>query len=575
MSKAESWIRTVSDETRRLFALLVLYRWLSLIPPVIFTIIELLNGALQPIRLLTLASAICLSSLITLYSPRLNSAFQKHPWLLIFDLGLVAGIMAGTGGWRSPYSLYALSPLMAAAFFFQLRGAVISTSIFVPLYLTAVLASSRWEGGSPDWLTVITNAVGLYLISGVLGFAGMLLSRLRATGKDLIMANRNLGAAHRELEVLHALTTAIHGAADIEAVQEEVLLALTTQLGFERAVIGLVDQSDNVITGWIGRVREGTATEIRRPVHPARIPLSRNSGVVVQALLDGRTCRASREACILAEWVKAQFGMEGCFVVPMRWGVQPVGILLVDMPDSEKDSTRLASLEAIAQQSAVALGMMLTRLRRAQERAVHEERARLALEIHDTVSQSLFGIVFTLDGLLKLLPADSEVIRPELELALQTAESARKEIRHAIHDLWPEEITAAAFEEDLSKYVADTLQASNLQMRFDIRGEFALLSSEARRSLYRVSQESLTNVANHAAASEVSVCVDVGDGRARLSIRDDGRGFEPEIALAQVYGKGHFGLRGMRERALALGGTCEIFSQPGAGTTIIVDLPTR
>ncbi|MFN2121932.1 MAG: sensor histidine kinase, partial [Candidatus Promineifilaceae bacterium] len=78
-----------------------------------------------------------------------------------------------------------------------------------------------------------------------------------------------------------------------------------------------------------------------------------------------------------------------------------------------------------------------------------------------------------------------------------------------------------------------------------------------------------------AGASNSRICVDVSNGRAQSIIRDDGRGFDPQEILDQPYRDDHFGLRGMQERALALGGTCRIYSQPGAGTSIVIDLPAN
>ena len=80
---------------------------------------------------------------------------------------------------------------------------------------------------------------------------------------------------------------------------------------------------------------------------------------------------------------------------------------------------------------------------------------------------------------------------------------------------------------------------------------------------------------HHAGASNSRICVDVSNGRAQSIIRDDGRGFDPQAILSQTYSDDHFGLRGMQERALALGGTCRIYSQPDAGTSIVIDLPAN
>ena len=562
---------------QRVFKLLVLYRWLSLIPPLVFIFLSFSTGNGQLRHLLTLVAAVLATSVISLFSPQLNRALRIRPWLLLIDLLSVAAFVALSGGWRSPYYLYALSPLMAAALFFQLRGAYLATTLFLPFYITAIFFATALGSGGPDWFTVLVNIIGFYLISGAFGYAAALLARLRATGQELAAANRELESAHKELKVLHALTASLHRAADVEEVQEMVLTAVTSELGYRRAIMGLVDENAQAITAWLGRFQDGQIGRSKQLAYSARVPLDPDSGLVARALLDGRICRATEkeELCTTDEWVNAHFNMKGCLIIPMQWGVQPVGVLMVDASEHGEDQTRLRSMEAVARQTAVTLGMMITRQRRAKERAVQEERARIAMDIHDSVSQSLFGIIFTLTGSLKLLPENPETAATEIEHALETAEAVRQDIRQTIQDIWPEEITAQAFEDDLRKFVADVLQGANLHVNFDIRGDFSALSPRARRSLYRISQEALANIVHHAAASQASVCVDVVNNRATLSIRDDGRGLEPEVALSQQHGREHFGLRGIQERARSLGGTCDIFSQPGAGTSIVVDIPAH
>lgn len=566
---------TAIPETRqRIFRLLVLYRWLSLVPPLIYVLV-LGATAVQSAQLLALLAAFVLNGLITLLPTQLNQRLRAWPWLLLFDLLLAAIFIALTGGWQSSFYLYALSPLMAAAFFFELRGAVVATTFFVPMYVAAVSLATFQSGDPIIWLTILRNVIGFYLISGTFGYAAVLMGRWREAGKQLSTTHQELADAHRDLEVLHSLTAALHDAADVEEVQEMVLRAVTTQLGCRKAVIGLVDPAESVLTGWLAYGPDGAVLGNRRQTHSARLPLDPESSLAATALAEGRICRVNDGPCAADSWLNAYLQMEGCLIVPLRWGLQPVGVLLVDLAAQESLSTRLRSLEAIAQQTAVAIGMMTTRQRRARESAVQEERARIAMDIHDSVSQSLFGIVFTLDGTLKLLPDQPEAAMPELQHALETAESVRQDIRRVIHDIWPEEITAQAFETDLHNYVANVLQAPSLLVDFDIRGDFSALSARARRSLYRISQESLTNVVNHAAASEARVCLDVGNGRAQLVVRDNGRGFEPQSAQARTQSPDHFGLLGMQERARSLGGTCDIFSQPEAGTSIVVDIPVH
>jgi two-component system sensor histidine kinase UhpB len=162
---------------------------------------------------------------------------------------------------------------------------------------------------------------------------------------------------------------------------------------------------------------------------------------------------------------------------------------------------------------------------------------------------------------------------PELERALRVAEETRSEIRKSILDIWPSEMTVHSFESDLRKFADGICLADELAIEFEVSGAFERLGSRARRSLYRIAQEALANVAHHGKATEAHVCLEVSDERAALTIRDNGRGFEVDKALAREYGREHFGLWGMQERARSLGGACEISSRPGAGTTIMVDIP--
>jgi signal transduction histidine kinase len=535
--------RELPDNPRRIFRLLLLYRWLSLTPPLLALLVQ---GRVEMEQGIALGLAVGANLVITLFAGQLNRFLQAHVAILGVDLLLAGLLVALTGGAESAYYFYALSPLLAAV-------------VLAPLYLAAVVAGAA---GPVDWLAAAGNLTGFALIAGAFGYAGTLLAQVRATGRDLA--------------VLQGVTASLHSAADVSQVQEMVLETITAELGFRRAVLGLVDETGTAISGWLARLRSGETEEMETLSHAARLPLTAEGGLAATALAEGRICRATAdEPCTADGWLNNRFGMNNCLIIPLQWGIQPIGILLVDAVGQETNATRLHSLEAIAQQTAVAIGMMRTRIRRARESAVQAERGRIALDIHDAVSQSLFGIVFTLDGALKLLDRDPQAARAELEGALQSAERARQEIRETIHELWSEELTAATFERELRQYAADVLQAPQLAVGFDIRGTLDDLSAPARRSLFRMAQECLSNVVHHAAASEAQVCLDVAAGRARLAVRDDGRGFEPDVALTQQYDREHFGLRGMQARARALGGTCDIFSQPGAGTSVVIDIPAN
>jgi signal transduction histidine kinase len=544
---------------RQIFAFLLFYRWLSLSVPLAAWFLAPDNALL-----LTLLVATAVNGLISFFSTQLNRALRHRPWLLTADLILMAALIALTGGWQTPFYVYSLNPFLMAAFFFGLRGAVTAVSLFLPLYAAALISAAAQIAESFNWLLVVTAVVGYYLISGTFGFAAGLLASLRLAQDDLLLS-------HHELNMLHALTLSLQSAANVEEVQEKVLDAVTTELGFKKAVIGLVEPGKPVISGWLGRVRDGHISENGKPIHSVEIQLNTAGGLAANALINRQPIRATND------WLNEQFQLTNCIILPLYLREHSIGVLLVEAEEITEEvmvsNGRLATLNAVASQAAVAIGTTLLCINRAQNMAIQDERMRIARDLHDTVSQSLFGIVYTLDGSLKLLPQHPEEAKPELERALKTAEQVRTEIRHSILDIWPSELTAERFTADLQKYIEDTCHLNDLQLTFDVRGEFGLLSSQARRSLYRISQEALANIARHAAASEARVCVDIAQGRAKLVVRDNGQGFEPTAALDREYGREHFGLRGIQQRTKTLGGECHIFSQLGQGTSIIVDIP--
>ncbi len=543
-----------STNPRRIFTLLVAYRWLSLLPALV-----LWGLASERPLLLPLFLAIASNILITTLAHGLNRALRQRPWLLLLDLALMALILALSGGWQSPFYLYTLNPLLIAAFFFGLRGALTAATCFLPLYLAALFIVMQQTNQPPNWLMVLTTIIGSYLIGGTFGYASGVVTHLHQAQTDLTQTYRNL-------EVIHQLTLSLQSASSVEEVQEKVLDALIRELGFSQALIGLVDEDGRNLVSWRGHTRQQT-----RITSQTELPLQPESGPVAQALLTRTPIAIQGQLLAEDTLLNIQFAGKNGRVYPMMLREHPVGVLIVTHP-AHPTPNQLESLEAIAGQAAVTIGATMLCIDRARKLAVQEERLRIAQDIHDTVSQSLFGIVFTLDGSLKLLPHHPEEAIPELERALETADTVRQKIRHSILDLWPTQLTAERFTADLQKYAREMCQ-HNTEFIFDIRGSFATLSPKAQRSLYRISQEALNNVVQHAHAREARICVDVADGRAKLVVRDDGQGFDTAVALVQEFNREHFGLRGIQERAKALGGDCHIFSKPGAGTSIVVDIP--
>jgi signal transduction histidine kinase len=229
----------------------------------------------------------------------------------------------------------------------------------------------------------------------------------------------------------------------------------------------------------------------------------------------------------------------------------------------------------VANQAALALGTTILCIDRARRLAVETERNRIARDIHDTVAQSLFGITYSLDACVNMLPEHADDVKKELTELRTLASGAHDEVRRSIFDLWPSALTMEIFQTDLVNYVNSCCRPRAFSIVFNHSGDFNSLPSGLRRAVYRMAQEALANSARHSGASSARLCLNVDDGRVDMSVSDEGRGFDPAVALSRSVNREHFGLHGIQERARALGGECEIVSAPGKGARMLIEIPVN
>ncbi len=198
----------------------------------------------------------------------------------------------------------------------------------------------------------------------------------------------------------------------------------------------------------------------------------------------------------------------------------------------------------------------------AQQVAVVEERQRLARDLHDAVTQTLFSTSLIAEVIPRLWEKDPDAGRRRLELVRQGTRSALAEMRTLLLELRPAGLAQAKLG-DLLRQLGEAIAGRALvSVSVEVEGECAL-SPDVHETLYRIAQEALNNVAKHARASHVTAGLRCQPGRVVLTINDDGRGFE----IGGVT-PGHFGLTIMRERAEAIGATLQVESQLGRGTQI-------
>jgi PAS domain S-box-containing protein len=200
-----------------------------------------------------------------------------------------------------------------------------------------------------------------------------------------------------------------------------------------------------------------------------------------------------------------------------------------------------------------------------------QEQRRMAREIHDELGQSLTALKMDVAWMLGNLSAGSPSLTEKLDTMQAQLDETVAATRRISADLRPLML------DDLglipaAEWLAQTFsERSGIPCKLHIRPPDIELAEPHASTLYRILQESLTNVARHAKASEVDVVIEQTDGALTLSVKDDGRGFSQAEARAQKT----YGLLGVRERTLLLGGDASVTSEPGRGTTVDVRIPVK
>lgn len=204
--------------------------------------------------------------------------------------------------------------------------------------------------------------------------------------------------------------------------------------------------------------------------------------------------------------------------------------------------------------------------------AVLAERGRLAREIHDTLLQSVSGILFQLEAITRRFALDSQATAQIDQLIARGRETA-DDARRSIWDLRPRALEGRDLANALRELVRESQSAGSPAVRLDVLGLPRRLPDRIERNFFRVAREAVANALKHAQAQAIIVRLQFGDRQVRLSVADDGRGIRSQAAPALP--DGHYGLLSMQERAYESGGQLTVRNLPGGGTEVALSVAER
>ncbi|MGH9179049.1 MAG: histidine kinase [Acidimicrobiales bacterium] len=369
---------------------------------------------------------------------------------------------------------------------------------------------------------------------------------------------------------LPAVAEAVLGMAgdlSVDAVLERLVAAARDLAGARYAALGVPDEDQ----GFARFITAGmTAGEIE-----AMGPLPRTHGLLGAMLVDPapyRTGDITTDARFRGWWPSTHPRMRSFLGVPIVFRGDVIGAFY--LTDKETGGVFTAGDEAAVGVLAAHAAVLMEHARlyeESRELSVVEERNRLARELHDAITQTLFSLRLTLETAASLLATDPDRAGAELATARGLLDAVFAELRVLVFELRPPALAEDGLVATLGKHLDVVGRAHGLAVRLRTEGDGAArLGPDRERELLRIVQEALTNAVRHAGATSLEVVLAFGPGAVSATVRDDGRGFDPE---ARAIRSRRLGLTSIRERAQAMGGRAVIESAPGQGTTVRVEVP--
>ena len=366
------------------------------------------------------------------------------------------------------------------------------------------------------------------------------------------------------LRAVGEVVAAMAAAPSLEATLQGLVQAARRLANCRYAAIGVPDGSG----GFAQFITTGMSDELIAAIGP--LPRTHGLlGAMLERPLPHRTPDISRDPRF-EWWPAAHPRMTSFLGVPIVSVGEVVGAFyLTDKIGADEFADADQELiELFAAHAAVAIATARVH-ERSRELSVVEERNRLARDLHDAVSQTLFSLTLTAEAAAELLDRDPAAARAQLAEVGRLAAEARAEMRSLVFQLRPADLEADGLVATLRKHVEVLDRVHPARVEMVVRGD-GVPDAATQRELYRIAQEALQNALKHSDATRITLELELAGSGGTLAVTDDGAGFDMTDPLVRSQ---HLGLTVMQERARTVGGRLELRSRPGEGTTVRVEVP--
>ncbi len=510
-------------------------RWGSLLVGLFFATVLAGEGEVRVVA--TLAIAVFLTSWRTINPIRISNAKKVSLIFALADVAILAAAIGLREGFANPFvgTVFVAVAIVAFGwgFFYGTLAAAISLVVS-----TLVLYVSGDLFRFPTALEILALAA-----IGIL--PGLAFDRVMQVDRSRVLLGQRdrLVETNSLLETLHGLARTLPSSLDLTEVVETTKKQIQQTFQPHRMAILIYEEEK-----WAPLLQDGFQIEPETSTAELPEPLVKATRSAKATLINDLSAYYDRSGSAMYVRLIANYN--------------DVGLLAVEHYDAHHyGNADKELLEGLADVLALTLANARS-FNRLRTLAAAEERTRIARDLHDRLGQYLTYIAIELERITnneKKKNPDLKNLQDEVQATIAEFRDTLLELRTAVTSQRPLTIV-------LPEVIERFKKRSKLEVELHVPDDLSRLSAPVENELLRISQEALTNIEKHAAASRVYIHWKVADGKGVLAVTDDGRGFEPGKGI-----RGNaYGLVGMRERAAAIGALLDISSKPGQGTTITV-----